>query len=45
MAPFPQFVVITDYSKCEHKISLHVDQVLHTLCKVAYVYVNRKGLV
>jgi hypothetical protein len=30
---------IIDYSKCEHWIGLHFDQVLHLLCKVAYIYI------
>ena len=34
-----------DYSKCEHWISLHVDQALHMLCKLAYVYVIYQGWV
>lgn len=34
---------IIDYSKCEHWISLNVDQLLHILCKVAYVYAIYKG--
>jgi len=34
-----------DFSKCEHWINLHVDQVLHILCKVVYVYVIYQGLV
>ena len=36
---------IIDFSKCEHWISLHVDQVLHILCKAVYVYVILQGLV
>lgn len=36
---------IIDFSKCEHKISLHVDQALHILCKLAYVYVIYHGWV
>jgi len=36
---------IIDYTKCEHWISLHVDQALHILCKVAYVYVIYQGMV
>ena len=36
---------IIDYCKCEHWISLHLDQVLHILCKIAYVYVIYQGLV
>ena len=29
---------IIDYSKCEHWIGIHVDQSLHILCKVGYLY-------
>ena len=29
---------VIDYSKCEHWIGIHVDQGLHILCKVAYLY-------
>ena len=36
---------IIDFSKCEHWISLHVDQALHILCKAVYVYVILQGLV
>ncbi len=36
---------IIDYCKCEHWISLHLDQALHILCKVAYVYVIYQGLI
>lgn len=36
---------IIDFSKCEHWISLHVDQLLHILCKAVYVYVILQGLV
>jgi hypothetical protein len=34
-----------DFSKCEHWISLHVDQVLHILCKAVYVYIIFQGLI
>lgn len=27
-----------DYSKCEHWIGVHTDQILHILCKVGYAY-------
>jgi len=33
---------IIDYAKCEHWISVHIDQLLHILCKVVYVYVIYK---
>lgn len=36
---------IIDFIKCEHWISLHVDQLLHVLCKAAYVFVIYKGYV
>jgi len=36
---------IIDYTKCEHWIGLHVDQALHILCKIAYVYVIYQGIV
>jgi hypothetical protein len=36
---------IIDYSKCEHWIGLHFDQVLHLLCKVAYIYIIFQGWV
>jgi hypothetical protein len=36
---------LIDFSKCEHWINLHIDQALHMLCKVAYVYVIYKGWV
>ena len=36
---------IIDYSKCEHWISLNVDQFLHILCKLCYVYVIVEGWV
>lgn len=36
---------IIDFSKCEHWISLNVDQFLHILCKVVYVYAIYKGMV
>ena len=29
---------VIDYSKCEHWIGIHVDQSLHILCKVGYLY-------
>ena len=32
-----------DYIKCERWISLNVDQLLHILCKLAYVYIIYKG--
>lgn len=36
---------IIDFCKCEHWISINVDQILHILCKVAYVYVIYQGWV
>ena len=42
---------VIDFSKCEHWISLNVDQLLHILCKIAYIfviyygYVDYKGLI
>lgn len=36
---------LIDFCKCEHWISLHVDQALHILCKIAYVYVIYQGWV
>lgn len=36
---------IIDFSKCEHWINLHVDQALHILCKLVYVYVIYQGWV
>ena len=36
---------IIDFSKCEHWISIHVDQILHIVCKVVYVYVIYHGWV
>lgn len=36
---------LIDYSKCEHWINLHVDQALHILCKLAYVYLIYQGWV
>lgn len=36
---------IIDYTKCEHWINLHVDQALHILCKVAYIYLMYQGWV
>ena len=36
---------IIDFTKCEHWINLHIDQALHILCKVAYVYVIYQGWV
>jgi len=32
-----------DFSKCEHWIGLHIDQILHLLCKAGYVYVIYQG--
>jgi len=29
---------LIDLCKCEHKISLHTDQLLHIICKLAYTY-------
>lgn len=36
---------VIDFSKCEHWISIHTDQVLHILCKVIYVFVIYQGWV
>jgi len=36
---------IIDFIKCEHWINLHVDQTLHVLCKLAYVFLISQGLV
>ena len=36
---------IIDYSKCEHWFGLNTDQILHILCKVAYIYVLSQGWV
>jgi hypothetical protein len=36
---------LIDFSKCEHWINLHVDQTLHVLCKLGYVYVIYQGWV
>ena len=36
---------IIDFSKCEHWINLHVDQALHMLCKLAYIYIIYQGWV
>jgi len=32
-----------DFGKCEHWYSIHVDQALHILCKLAYVWVISQG--
>jgi len=37
--------MIIDFCKCEHWIGLHLDQLLHILCKVIYVYVIYQGWV
>ena len=29
---------VIDFGKCEHWYRIHVDQALHILCKLAYVY-------
>ena len=29
---------VIDFGKCEHWYGIHVDQALHILCKLAYVY-------
>jgi hypothetical protein len=36
---------IIDFFKCEHWFNLHVDQVLHILCKLAYIYIIYQGWV
>ena len=36
---------IIDYCKCEHWINLNVDQALHILCKLAYIYIIYQGWV
>ena len=36
---------IIDFCKCEHWINLHVDQALHILCKLAYIYIIYQGWV
>lgn len=36
---------LIDFCKCEHWINLHVDQILHILCKLAYVYIIYQGWV
>ena len=36
---------IIDFCKCEHWIGIHLDQTLHILCKLAYVYVIYQGWV
>jgi len=36
---------LIDFCKCEHWFNLHVDQILHILCKLAYVYVIYQGWV
>ena len=36
---------IIDFGKCEHWFSIHTDQALHILCKLAYVYVIYQGWV
>jgi len=36
---------IIDFCKCEQWIGLHLDQSLHILCKLAYVYVIYRGWV
>ncbi len=35
---------LIDYTKCEGKISLQVDQILHVLCKVIYIILIWKVL-
>ena len=37
--------MIIDFGKCEHWFSIHTDQALHLLCKLAYVYVIYQGWV
>jgi len=34
---------IIDFGKCEHWYSIHVDQALHILCKLAYVWFIYQG--
>ena len=34
---------VIDYIKCEHWISLNIDQLLHVLCKIGYVFVIYMG--
>jgi len=34
---------IIDFAKCENKTNPHVDQLLHFLCKVFYVYLMSLG--
>jgi hypothetical protein len=34
-----------DFGKCEHWYGIHVDQLLHILCKLAYVYLLTAGWV
>jgi hypothetical protein len=29
-----------DFAKCEKKTNIHIDQVLHLLCKVIYVFIR-----
>jgi hypothetical protein len=36
---------LIDFSKCEHWINLHVDQLLHLLCKAVYVWAIYRGWV
>ena len=36
---------VIDFCKCEHWFGLHIDQALHILCKLVYVYVIYQGWV
>lgn len=36
---------VIDYSKCEHWIGVHTDQILHIVCKLVYLYLITAGLV
>lgn len=35
---------LIDFGKCERWYSIHVDQALHILCKISYVWVIQQGL-
>src|SRR5512135_2500192 len=34
---------VTDYRKCQGKISIHTDQAIHLICKAVYVFAIWRG--